>query len=327
MALQEQRLQTILSPDQWRVATIEAQKQNRPLQDILVSLGFISEALLSDLLAEDSALPPLDLSKVLLLPDAFPDFTRDMAETYQILPLFEENTSLHVAMVNPNDLLARDKVRLSFPTFSVFHYYRVTSHHLMEGLSRTYDYDLSLEGIFKEMDQTAKILDDGGYANPTVRLVTVMLLEAVKNRASDIHLEPERYFIRIRHRIDGQLSQVITFHERHWKALCIRLKLMANLDIAETRFPQNGRFSRFVWGKELDFRLSTHPTYYGENIVIRLLDKTQGIQSLEALGFPSPQVSLLKRIASHPQGLVIFTGPTGSGKTTTLYALYPIWAL
>jgi type II secretory ATPase GspE/PulE/Tfp pilus assembly ATPase PilB-like protein len=311
----------ILSSDQWRVAEVEAKKQQRPVAEILVTLGFLSEAVLSDLLSNGTNFPWLDLSKTLLPPDTFPNFPKALAEAHQSLPLFRDNEVLHLAMLNPADLLARDAVRQHFPTCSFFHYCRVTQAHFLEALSRVYDYDLSLEGIFRDMDATNNHLDDDGYANPTVRLVTVMLLEALRHRASDIHLEPERYFIRVRYRVDGHLSQAITFHERHWRALCIRLKLMASLDIAETRFPQNGRFSRFVGGKEMDFRLSFHPTYYGENVVIRLLDKTRGVKSLEDLGFEETHITLLKHLVQQPQGLVIFTGPTGSGKTTTLYAL------
>jgi type II secretory ATPase GspE/PulE/Tfp pilus assembly ATPase PilB-like protein len=311
----------ILSPDQWRVAEVESKKQQRPMVEMLVTLGFLSEAVLSDLLSDGTNLPLLDLSKTLLSPDSFSHFPKTLAETHQIFPLFQDNEALHLAIINPGDLLARDAVRQHFSQCSVFHYYRVTQAHFLEALSRIYDYDLSLEGIFRDMDAMNSHSDDDEYSNPTVRLVTVMLLEALRHRASDIHLEPERYFIRVRYRIDGHLSQAITFHERHWRAFCIRLKLMAFLDIAETRFPQNGRFSRFVGGRELDFRLSFHPTYYGENVVIRLLDKTNGVKSLESLGFEETQISLLKRVVQYPQGLVVFTGPTGSGKTTTLYAL------
>ena len=311
----------ILSPDQWRVAEVEAKKQQRPVAEMLVTLGFLSEAVLSDLLSEGMSLPLLDLSKTLLSRNSFPHFEKKLAEAHGILPLFQDQEALHLAILKPNDLLARDAVRQHFPASSIFHYYRVTQAHFLEGLSRIYDYDLSLEGIFRDMDATHNHLEEEGYDNPTVRLVTVMLLEALRHGASDIHLEPERYFIRVRYRVDGHLSQAITFHERHWKALCIRLKLMASLDIAETRFPQNGRFSRFVGGKEMDFRLSFHPTYYGENVVIRLLDKTSGVKSLESLGFEEAQITLLKHVVQQPQGLVIFTGPTGSGKTTTLYAL------
>ena len=312
----------IVSPDQWRVARVESEKQQRPMAEVLVALGFLSEAVLSDHLAEGTGVPFLDLSKVLFDAQSLAHFPKDLAEKHQVIPLFEKEGALHLAMVNPHDLLARDAIRQHFQnTGSVFHYYRVTQAHFLEGLSRVYDYDLSLEGIFRDMDLTHTHLDDDGYANPTVRLLTVMLLEALRHRASDIHLEPERYFIRVRYRVDGHLFQAITFHERHWKALCIRLKLMAHLDIAETRFPQNGRFSRFVGGKEMDFRLSLHPTYYGENMVIRLLDKTNGVKSLESLNFEENQRVLLKKVIQHPQGLVIFTGPTGSGKTTTLYAL------
>lgn len=322
MAL-EQRLQfyTLLSPDQWRVARIEAQMRHQSLRQILPQLGFVSESVLAELESQGANTPVLDLSQVILDPHLSTLLARTIAERYQILPLFQEGSTLSLGMVYPKNLLARDKVRTYCSSYTSFAYYRITPSHFKEGLSKIYDYDCSLEGLFQEMDRSSTALDKNGYENPTVRLAHILLLEAVHAHASDIHLEPEKSFIRVRHRIDGRLVPKITFHERHWKALCVRLKWMADLDIAETRFPQSGRFSNHLAGRHFDFRLSTHPTTFGENVVIRLLDKTHGIHRISTLGFHSTTQQRLKKIAQNPQGLVVITGPTGSGKTTTLYAL------
>ena len=311
----------IISPDQWRVAMTEATEQNLSVQEVLVESGFVSEAVLMDLNEQSIGIHTIDLASVILDPALTQSVPRHVAEHFQFLPLFRENKTFHVAMTNPADLMTQDRIRHVYGADHEFRFYRVTRNQFIEAMSRAYDYTLGLETIFKEMDRTREALNMDDYANPTVRLVHAMLLEAVHNHASDIHLEPEAFFTRVRHRIDGILSPIITFHSRHWKPLSVRLKIMSGLDISETRLPQNGRFSQIIGGRSMDCRLSTHPTHFGESMVIRLLDKKHGVQSLSKLGFSKKHTALFKKIARNPQGLVVFTGPTGSGKTTTLYAL------
>ena len=310
----------LISSDQYRVALVESKRQGKPTEDILIQMGFLEEQVVLEMSQGKSKLPLVDISKVILDPLLLENFPREIALRHSILPLFQRKKQLWVAMVNPGDLLAIDAIKRAFPESVDIRRQRVRQTDLKQAIERGYGYNLSLEAIFKEMDAT-RVSDQQSYANPTVRLVDRLLIEAVKNHASDIHLEPEQHFIRVRHRIDGALRQVILFHERHWAAICVRLKILANMDIAETRMPQSGRFSLKVGGSNVDFRVATHPTYFGENMVLRLLDKTNGVRSLERLSLSKGVVARLRGVLKIPQGLIVVTGPTGSGKTTTLYAL------
>jgi len=148
-----------------------------------------------------------------------------------------------------------------------------------------------------------------------------MLMEAVKHGASDIHFEPEEGFLRVRYRIDGVLTQVQTLHKNYWSGIAVRLKVMSNMDIAETRAPQDGRISLSLAGKAVDFRVASQPTTHGENIVLRVLDREKGIVALEKLGLTDETLTLLKLMMARPEGIIMVTGPTGSGKTTTLYSM------
>jgi type II secretory ATPase GspE/PulE/Tfp pilus assembly ATPase PilB-like protein len=154
-----------------------------------------------------------------------------------------------------------------------------------------------------------------------VRLIDALLTEAVQQHVSDIHFEPESSFLRIRYRVDGVLRQVRSLHKSFWPAMIVRLKVMGSMNIAETRAPQDGRISLRLSGRLIDFRVASHPTTHGENIVLRILDRQRGIVPLEQLGLDDTALTLLKSIIARPEGIVLVTGPTGSGKTTTLYSV------
>ncbi|MFN3238358.1 MAG: GspE/PulE family protein, partial [Pseudomonadales bacterium] len=159
------------------------------------------------------------------------------------------------------------------------------------------------------------------YSQPIVRLVDALLADAVKREASDIHFEPEESFLRLRYRIDGVLMQVRSLHKDYWAALSVRLKVMAGLNIAENRVPQDGRISLRVGGRIVDFRVSVLPTMDGENIVLRVLDRDRGLVELDSYDLPEETLNQLKLLMSRPEGIILVTGPTGSGKTTTLYSM------
>jgi len=154
-----------------------------------------------------------------------------------------------------------------------------------------------------------------------VRLVDALLNDAVKRGASDIHFEPEQGFLRIRYRIDGVLRQIRSLHKNYWAAMVVRLKVMSGMNIAETRAPQDGRISLLLSGHQVDFRVSAQPTTHGENIVLRILDRDKGIVPLEDLGLQPEELKILKLMLARPEGIILVTGPTGSGKTTTLYSV------
>lgn len=154
-----------------------------------------------------------------------------------------------------------------------------------------------------------------------VRMLNAIISEAVQLDASDLHFEPEGHFVRLRYRLDGHLIEARTFHADDWPAVNVRLKIMAGMNIADTRRPQDGRFSFQIMGREVDFRVAAHPTVHGENIVVRILDKARSLVPLDRLGYTPGLVEQLKLRLRRPEGIVIVTGPTGSGKTTTLYSM------
>jgi type II secretory ATPase GspE/PulE/Tfp pilus assembly ATPase PilB-like protein len=189
-----------------------------------------------------------------------------------------------------------------------------------------YGFELSVDGILNEIE-TGEIdyqsLDSTSdeYSQPVVRLVNALLSDAVKRSASDIHFEPEEGFLRFRYRIDGVLRQIRSIHKNYWPAISVRLKVMAGMDIAETRAPQDGRISLSFSGRQVDFRVSTLPTVHGENIVLRVLDRQKGIVALDKLELQDEALNTLKLMVARPEGIILVTGPTGSGKTTTLYSI------
>src|SRR5260370_30476882 len=156
---------------------------------------------------------------------------------------------------------------------------------------------------------------------PVVRLTSALIADGGERAASDIHVEPEQNFLRIRYRIGGVLRQIRSLHKTYWPAMAVRVKVMAKMNIAETRAPQDGRISATMSGRVVDFRVASLPTTHGENIVLRILDRQKGLVPLDKLGLEEAQLELLKRMIARPEGVILVTGPTGSGKTTTLYSI------
>jgi len=193
-------------------------------------------------------------------------------------------------------------------------------------IDQFYGHELSVDGILREIE-TGEIdyqsLQAGGdeYTQPIVRLVGALLVDAVKRGSSDIHFEPEFAFLRVRYRIDGVLEQVRSLHKNYWPGIAVRLKVISGMNIAETRAPQDGRISLNLNGRPVDFRVATQPTIHGENIVLRILDREKSIISLEHMHLPKHVMNTLSLMLARPEGILVITGPTGSGKTTTLYSL------
>ena len=194
------------------------------------------------------------------------------------------------------------------------------------GIEHHYGFELSIDGILNEIetgeiDYQSLAADFDEYTQPVVRLVDALLNDAVKRSASDIHFEPEQGFLRIRYRIDGVLRQIRACTRTTGPAMVVRLKVMSGMNIAETRAPQDGRISLTLSGHQVDFRVSSQPTTHGENIVLRILDRDKGIVPLEELGLHADDLKTLKLMLARPEGIILVTGPTGSGKTTTLYSI------
>lgn len=320
--------QGLITQDQLRIALIEQDQNNLPLGKQLVRLGFVSESIVRDLVAHTIGQESIDLSQVIADAEALTMVPEDFARRYHLLPVsFDEQLNIMtVAMADMFNVVALDQLRAMLGGQIQLKPMLAADAQLEEYIDQFYGYELSVDGILREIE-TGEIdyqsLSEQGneYTQPVVRLVGAILMDGVKRGASDIHFEPEYAFLRIRYRIDGVLQQVRSLHKTYWPGIAVRLKVIAGMDIAETRAPQDGRLNMNLCGRPIDFRVSTHPTINGENIVLRVLDREKSIIPLERMGLRSQALDELKFMMTRPEGIVIVTGPTGSGKTTTLYSL------
>jgi type II secretory ATPase GspE/PulE/Tfp pilus assembly ATPase PilB-like protein len=269
-----------------------------------------------------------DLGKAVVDGEAVRLVPKDLARRYHLLPLtWEANRNrLTVAMADPFNVVALDQLSALVGSDAEIVPLMAGEADIERAIDQWYGFELSVDGILREIetgevDYSSLDADAREYSQPVVRLVNALLADAVKRGASDIHFEPEEGFLRFRYRIDGVLRQVRSLHRHYWAALAVRLKVMAGMDIAETRAPQDGRITLSLSGRPIDFRASTLPTVHGENIVLRVLDRHKGIVPIDDLGLDDASLDLLKLMVARPQGLLLVTGPTGSGKTTTLYSL------
>jgi general secretion pathway protein E/type IV pilus assembly protein PilB len=320
--------QGILTEDQLRIALLEQMKSKLPVGKLLVNLGFVSEATLRDALSEKLGLQSVDLSQIIIDSSAMKLVPRDFALRHHIFPvaLDRERGMLIVALSDTNNLVALDQLRARLRGELELESRLAGDTEISRAIEQYYGHELSIDGILHEIE-TGEIdyqsLAGAGeqYSQPVVRLIAALFADAVGKNASDIHFEPEQNFLRIRYRIDGVLRQIRSLHKTYWPAMAVRIKVLAKMNIAETRAPQDGRISLSLTGRQVDFRVASQATSHGENVVLRILDRQKGIVPLDGLGLESSQLDLLKRLISRPEGIILVTGPTGSGKTTTLYSI------
>jgi type II secretory ATPase GspE/PulE/Tfp pilus assembly ATPase PilB-like protein len=320
--------QGLISSDQLRIALTEQRAQKMPLGRLLVRLGFVTEGVIRDIMARTIGQEAIDLSQVVVDAEALKLVPQEFARRHRVLPIaFDPHTrTLVVAVTDMVNVVVTDQLRASLPPDIQLRTLLAAEAQLGESIDHFYGFELSVDGILREIE-TGELdwqsLQAGGdeYTQPIVRLVGALLVDAVKRGASDVHFEPEAAFLRVRYRIDGVLEQVRSLHKSYWPGIAVRLKVMSGMNIAETRAPQDGRMSLNLNGRPIDFRVSSHPTIYGENIVLRVLDREKSIISMEQMRLPRPTVAKLHLMLARPEGILIITGPTGSGKTTTLYSL------
>ena len=318
----------VVSADQLEIALLDQTRSGKRLGDALVSLGFVSEEVMRDALGQTLGQQTIKLNAVLADPEALAKVPKAMASRFQVFPVsFSEQTKeLVLASSKPNDIIATDQIR-AYAGLGVQLSWRLAgAAEVLSAIDQFYGYELSINGIIQEIetgqtDLVALVQGQGGYSHPVVRLVDALLTDAVHKKASDIHFEPEGHFLRIRYRIDGVLRQVRVLHSRYWSAMLVRLKLITGMNIAESRAPQDGRASLSIGGRAVDFRAAVQPTIHGENFVLRVLDAKQGIIDFDKLGLTNSQYEQLELMLARPEGILLVTGPTGSGKTTTLYSI------
>ncbi len=320
--------QGVISEDQLRIALLEQMKSNQPVGKLLVSLGFITEATLRDALGESLGKKSVDLSHAIVDPAALRLVPQDLAKRHRLLPLDLDRAQhrMTVAIADVNDIVALDKLRSLSHDDMLIETVLAGESEIARAIDQYYGHELSIDGILHEIetgeiDWRSLAATSDEYSQPVVRLIDAILTDAVKRDASDIHFEPEQNFLRIRYRIDGLLRQIRALHKSYWPAMAVRIKVMSNMNIAETRAPQDGRISLNISGRLVDFRVSAQPTIHGENVVLRILDRQKGIVPLDQIGLDDAQLDQLKLMIARPEGIILVTGPTGSGKTTTLYSV------
>jgi len=314
--------------DQIDIALTEQKRTKEHLGKILVHLGFATEAIIRDVIGGVIGQESVDLNSAVADGDAVSMIPKDMARRLRVLPLTYDikRRILTLAMADTFNVVALDQINTHLGGKAEVVPVLAGEAEIEKTIDQFYGFELSVDGILHEIetgeiDYQSLDAESDEYSQPVLRLVNALLSDAVKRNASDIHFEPEEGFLRFRYRIDGVLRQVRSLHKNYWSAIAVRLKVMAGLDIAETRAPQDGRISLSLSGRLVDFRVSTLPTVHGENIVLRVLDRQKGIVSFEQLGLKEDAQNTLKLMVARPEGIILVTGPTGSGKTTTLYSI------
>ena len=318
----------LITEDQLQVALTEQSRHDEPLGRILVRLGLISEGVLRDTLGESLGHESVDLATVVPDPDALQMIPKNIARRYHMLPInFDKNEKiLTLAMADTFNVVAIDQTSALVGNDVGIEVLVAGEAEIEAAIDQFYQFELSIQGILHEIDtgevdQLNRAIENEEYSHPLIRLVDALLADAVKRDASDIHLEPEAGFLRVRYRIDGVMRQVMALHRSYWPGMVVRLKVMSKMNIAETRAPQDGRISLRLAGRQIDFRVACQQTTHGENFVLRVLDRQKGILPLEKLNLAKDTLTTVQVMMARPEGIILVTGPTGSGKTTTLYSM------
>ena len=318
----------IISNEQLMQALNSQKTSGRKLGDTLIELGYISEQQLLEFFAQQLDVPFLDISQRRIASDVAKLLPEVHARRLRAIIIEDQGDSVLLGMSDPADLSALDQLEQMLAPKSLKLAVVMESQlfDAFDGLyRRTADIESFASQLEEEYDQSSNFdlssnfLEEGGDAT-VGKLLQSVFEDAVQMRASDIHIEPDENALRIRQRIDGVLQENILKENKIASAMVLRLKLMAGLDISEKRLPQDGRFNLQINGHSIDVRMSTMPVQYGESVVMRLLDQSTGVLSLDETGMPEHFIKRIRHQISRPHGMVLVTGPTGSGKTTTLYA-------
>ncbi|MDD4896744.1 MAG: ATPase, T2SS/T4P/T4SS family, partial [Atribacterota bacterium] len=321
--------QGIVNSEQLKKA-LEAQKidSKKKIGEILISQGVISSKQLNEALQHVYEAEYVELEDVILDPEIVSLIPKRIALRYKLIPLNKENNTLTVAMANPLDVNAIDYIK-EYTKMDVNPKF-ANENEIINALSNYYDAGYQFDDLLERVD-VASVSDFSDEVNlsaleaisqeaPVVQLVNMIIVDAIKERASDVHLEPNKRGLLVRYRIDGILHDIRILPVRIKPAVISRVKILSYMDIAERRLPQDGRFQLRFGAREVDLRVSSIPTVYDEKIVMRLLDKSQGVISLDNIGFTEVQLQEFRQMINNSYGIILITGPTGSGKSTTLYA-------
>ncbi|HCE1777249.1 TPA: type II/IV secretion system protein [Vibrio parahaemolyticus] len=316
----------IVSEDQIQQALSAQRSTGQKLGDALIDLGFITEKQMLEFLSQQLGLPLIDLGRAPVDADAVQILPEVHARRLRAMVVARNGDTLRVAMSDPADLFTQESLMNLLGEYNL-EFIIASERQLISSFDRYYrrtkeiaSFAEQLQAEHQDVQSFDYGIDEADSEEVTVvKLVNSMFEDAVQVGASDIHIEPDYKVLRLRQRVDGVLHETILNEVNIASALVLRLKLMAHLDISEKRLPQDGRFNIKVRGQSIDIRMSTLPTQYGESVVMRLLNQSSGLRPLEESGLPPELLSRLRRQLSRPHGMILVTGPTGSGKTTTLY--------
>ena len=319
----------VISEEQLKSALADQKKSGRKLGRVLVENGFLSEDQLLTFLSQQLNIPYIDLRRYHYKPETVRLIPETHARRFRAIALEDSRESLLVGMADPTDIFAYDE--LSRVLRRPLRFAVVKESELLKTIDRVYRRTEEISDLAQELQQElsaqgggvdlAALAETEGLTDaPVVKLLQSMFEDAVQVNASDIHIEPDEKELRIRFRLDGVLRVQTIADRRIANALVSRVKLMANLDISEKRLPQDGRTNIRIRDKSIDVRVSTMPVQYGESLVLRLLNPFGGVLGLDQVGMPKSLLERFRRLIHNPNGMVLVTGPTGSGKTTTLYA-------
>jgi type IV pilus assembly protein PilB len=326
--------ENLLTPDQAGKAAADQRRSGERLATVLTRLNFLSEDELLDFLSRKYGIPVINLGRVEADPDILRLVRKEIVQKYQVFPVRKVGNTLTLALSDPTVVLAIDDVQFA----TGLHVIPVLAAESAIRAAIDHNYSSGVDDIKKLIDQEStgidtnlELVDKGAKVDiaelgreaeeaPTIRFVNLIIADAIRKRASDIHLEPYEKVFRVRYRIDGVLHDMMNPPKQMEAAILSRVKIMSNLDIAERRLPQDGRLSVKFQNREIDLRVSSLPTTFGEKIVMRVLDKGSVVLDLTRLGFEEDDLTRFKKSITTPYGMILCTGPTGSGKSTTLYA-------
>lgn len=315
----------LINHEQLNEAVSFQTKKGVRLGQALVDLGYLGEQQLLEVLEYQLGIPHINLTDKLLSPDVVDLVPRETAVKHKVMPVERRGDRMVIATADPFNVFAIDEIREA--TGLNVELLLATEKDIEETINRHYGVRDAAETVIQTLEEEEDTAQESvdelrqmGDEAPIVRLANLVISQGVRDKASDIHIEPQEKDVRIRYRVDGFLREVMRTPKRTQMALASRLKVLAKLDIAERRVPQDGQIKMSVDGSEVEMRVSTMPTVYGEKIVLRILDKSNFLLDVEKLGFCVENFRKWKDAMRRPYGMILVTGPTGSGKTTTLYA-------
>jgi len=315
-----------INDHQLQTALKEQQRTGEYLGKVLCRLGFVNEEVVAATLASQARVKHVDLGQYSPQAEAIALVPEDFARRHHLVPVSYAGKVLVVAMANPFDIMTVDEIR--HLTRGPVEVVAATETEILKALDRAYGVGAEWNEVVEQCLRQVRGAKGAGRDEqvdvalepPIIRLIDHLFIRAVQEGATDIHIEPEERSVQVRFRVDGILRHGADIPKEIQAPVIARVKVMANLDIAETRLPQDGRITFNFGGREIDVRVSTFPTIRGENLVLRILDRGKLILGLEQLGFSPEHLTLFKRVLASPNGIILVTGPTGSGKTTTLYS-------